>query len=297
MSKTIVITGASSGFGKGVAQELAAQSHNLVLAARREDLIVELAEEIKHSIAVPTDVANLEDMDHVFERAIAEFGHIDVWINNAGVGAIGPFDEIPLPDQVRVVETNLIGALNGSHIALRHFLERGEGILINVASIAGKIAMPYFGIYGATKSAILSLSASIRRELELRDQTKIHVCAVNPWAADTPFFEHSANYTGHSLRMPAIDDPRDVVNTIVGLVDDPQDEIDVSVQSRGSVVGSHLMPGLTELASAKMTHKYLMSDAPAARGTSGSVHQPMPTGTGIDGRVRERIEAENDQHG
>jgi short-subunit dehydrogenase len=293
MTRTIVITGASSGFGKGVAQELAAQGHNLVLAARREELVGEMVREFRHAIAVPTDVANMEDIEHLRDRALREFGQIDVWINNAGVGAIGAFVDIPLLDQVRVVETNLIGALGGSHVAMAHFLERGEGTLINVASIAGKIAMPYYAIYGATKSAVQSLSASLRRELELSGHDRIHVCVVNPWAADTPFFEHAANYTGHTLRMPAIDDPQDVIDAIVGLVDDPQDEVDVSIQSKASVTGSHLTPGLTEATSARMTHKYLMEDAPEAGTTSGAVHRPTPGGTGIGGHVRERIEAED----
>jgi short-subunit dehydrogenase len=297
MTRTIVITGASSGFGKGVAQELAAQGHNLVLAARREELIGEMVREFRHAIAVPTDVANMEDIEHVRDRALVEFGQVDVWINNAGVGAIGAFVDIPLLDQVRVVETNLIGALGGSHVAMAHFLERGEGTLINVASIAGKIAMPYYAIYGATKSAVQSLSASLRRELELSGHDRIRVCVVNPWAADTPFFEHAANYTGHTLRMPAIDDPQDVIDAIVGLVDDPQDEVDVSIQSKASVAGSHLTPGLTEAASARMTHKYLMEDAPEAGTTSGAVHRPTPGGTGIGGHVRERIEAEDHREG
>src|SRR5690606_8500101 len=177
MTRTIVITGASSGFGNGVAQVLAGQEYNLVLAARREDLIAEPAEEIKHSIAVPTDVASIDDMRHVHDRAIAEFGHIDVWINNAGVGAIGPFTEIPLEDQIRVVETNLIGVLNGSYLAMQHFREHRRGTLINIASIAGKVAVSYYGIYDATKSGVQFLSSSIRQELKQHgEDDDIHVC-------------------------------------------------------------------------------------------------------------------------
>lgn len=91
MAKTIVVTGASSGFGKGVAQRLAEQGHNLVLAARRGELLEELAREIGHAIAVPTDVANPDEVHYLGERAIAEYGRIDVWINDAGVGTIGRF--------------------------------------------------------------------------------------------------------------------------------------------------------------------------------------------------------------
>lgn len=281
MAKTVVITGASSGFGKGVAQALAAQGHNLILAARREDLINELADEIKSAIAIPTDVARSEDIQHVYERAIAEFGHIDVWINNAGVGATGPFQDIPLEDQIRVVETNLIGVLNGSHVAIRHFLERNKGTLINIGSIAGKVAVPYFAIYGATKSAVQFLSSSIRQELEESGKDDIHVCLVNPWATATPYWEHSANYTGHELRMPMIDGPQDVIDTIVDLLENPKDEIDVSVQLKGAALGSHITPGLTEDAATKMVHAAIMKQAPEAVDTSGSLHEPMQSGRGV----------------
>jgi short-subunit dehydrogenase len=289
MSRTIVITGASSGFGKGVARELAACGHNLVLAARREELITELADTLTKAIAVPTDVACIEDIEHVRNRALAAFGQIDVWINNAGVGAIGSFTDIPLYDQIGVVQTNFTGTVNGSWVAMQHFIERGEGTLINIASIAGKIAMPYYGVYGAAKSAVQFLSSSIRQELALNGHDGIHVCVVNPWATDTPFWQHAANYTGHELQMPMIDDPRDVINAIVDLIDNPKDEVNVSVQMKASALGRHLAPGLTENAAARLAHKYLMEDAPEGRNTSGSVHEPMTVGTGIEGGIRERM--------
>lgn len=285
MVRTIVITGASSGFGKGVAKRLAAQEYNLVLAARREELITELAEETKRSIAVPTDVASVDDMQHVYDRAVAEFGHIDVWINNAGVGAVGPFQDIPLEDQIRVVETNLIGALTGSHIAIRHFLARGAGTLINISSIAGKVAVPYYAIYGAAKSAVTFLSASIRQELEQNGNDSINVCVVNPWASATPFWEHAANYTGHALQMPMVDEARDVVDAIVDLIDNPKDEVDVSVQMKASTLGSHIAPGLMEDAAARMIHASIMEQAPEAGNTSGALHKPMASGRGVDAEV------------
>lgn len=191
------------------------------------------------------------------------------------------------------METNLIGALNGSYVAMQQFVEHGEGTLINVASVAGKVAMPYFAIYGGTKSAILSMSASIRRELELNGQENIHVCVVNPWATDTSFFEHGSNYTGHSLRMPMIDDPEIVVDAIVGLIDDPKDEVDVGVKSKDTTLGSHLAPGLTEAASAKLIHHTLMEEAPPAGVTSGSVNEPVAAGTEVEGYTRERITEED----
>ena len=293
MAKTIVITGASSGFGKGAARRLAEQGHRLVLAARRDNLLHELERELPDAISVPTDVSKPDEVQRLADRAIEAYGGIDVWINNAGVGGIGAFTEIPLEDQIALVQTNLVGALVGSHVSLRHFLERGSGTVINVGSVAGKVAMPYYAIYGATKSGVLFMSASIRRELELQERKDIHVCAVNPWATDTPFWEHASNYTGHTLRMPAIDDPEIVVDAIVDLIDNPKDEVEVGVKTRGSSLGSHLAPGVTEAASARMADKYLMEDAPESGTTSGAVHEPMSSGSGVEGNARERIAEED----
>lgn len=294
MIRTIVITGATSGLGKGVALKLAEGDVNLVLAGRRGEELERTAAECGHgSIAVPTDVADPEAMVRLAETAISRFGHFDVWINNAGVGVIGRFDEIPLEDHRRVIETNLLGTIGGSHAAIRHFRERGAGTLINIASAAGKIAQPYFSSYCASKFGILGLSAAIRQELAVNGEDGIKVCTVDPWAADTPFFEHAGNYTGRSLRMPMMQDPQGIVDAIAGLVDDPKDDLDVSVLVKASTLSSHFAPGLTEAMAAKMVHKELFEDAPPAPTTSGSLHQSPPIGTGVEGGNRERIARED----
>lgn len=295
MSRTIVITGPTSGFGKGVALALADEETNLVLAARREEALAATAAECGHgALAVPIDVADPEAVARLAEIAISTFGGIDVWINNAGVGVLGRFDEIPLEDHRRVIETNLLGTLHGSYAAIRHFRERGAGTLINIASAAGKIAQPYFSSYSASKFGILGLSAAIRQELAVNGEDAIKVCTVDPWAADTPFFQHAGNYTGRSLRMPLMQGPEGIVEAIVGLIDDPQDDLDVSVLVKASTLSSHLAPGVTEAMSAKLVHKTLIEDAPASAGdTAGSVHESLPVGTTVEGGNRDRIARED----
>jgi len=295
MAKTVVITGTTSGFGKGVALKLAEGDYNLVLAARRgEELERTAAECGERAVAVTADVGERADVERLAETAISRFGQIDVWINNAGVGVLGRFDEVPLEDHERVIRTNLLGAIHGSYVALRHFRSRGAGNLINIASTASKVAHPYFASYCASKFGVLGLSASIRQELEVNGEDAITICTVHPWAVDTPFFEHAGNYTGHSPRMPLMQEPEKTVDAIVGLVEEPQDDLDVSVLVKGSVLSSHLAPGLTEMMTAKMIHKTLMEDAPASAGdTSGSLHESLPVGTTVAGGNKERIARED----
>jgi len=292
VSRTIVITGASSGFGKGVARRLSAQGHNLVLAARRKHLLDDLARECPNAIAVTTDIGDPDDVENLAQAALAKFNRIDVWINNAGVAAIGRFDEIPVEDHLRVLRTNLDGTLVGSHVAVRHFRRFGSGTLINVASLLGKTPAPYYGSYCASKYGVLGLSASLRQELRAYGERDIHVCTVIPMAADTTFYEHAANYTGHTLHPYPITDAENVVQAIVGLIETPRDEVTVGMAATAGVLSQQLLPWLTESVTGVVTHQLQMERAPEAPPTSGNLHAPVEIGTGVTGGTRARIAAE-----
>jgi short-subunit dehydrogenase len=117
-------------------------------------------------------------------------------VNNAGVGAIGRFEDVPLEDHVKVIETDLLGTMYGSYFAIRQFREQNAGILINIASVLGKVPSAYYASYAAAKHGVVGFSAVLRQELAQDKVEDIHVCTVLPTSFDTPFFEHSANYTG-----------------------------------------------------------------------------------------------------
>lgn len=286
--KVIVITGASSGFGKGSALAFAAKRADVVLAARRDQLLEQLARECEsaggRALAVPTDVSQEKEVAHLAEAAVAEFGRIDVWVNNAGAGALGRFEDIPLADHVKVIETDLLGTLYGSYCAMRQFRVQNSGILINVSSVIGKIPSPYFSSYAAAKHGVVGLSASIRQELGEEKIETIRVCTVMPTSFDTPFFEHAAQYTGHEASpIPPTYNPKDVVDTIVGLVTDPKDEVTVGTAAKVFNFAHHLFPGAVEAMMARQTRKSEFDKAERGEVTSGSLHEPMTTGTGVKG--------------
>lgn len=290
---TVVITGASSGFGRGVALRLAELGWNLVLAARRTAPLEQLAAECGNAIAVTTDVANPGDVEKLARAAIAKFNRFDVWINNAGVAALGPFERIPLEDHLRVLQTNLAGTLIGSHVAMRHFRERGSGTLVNIASMLGRTPSPYYASYCASKYGVIGLCDALRQELAAQDNAAgIRVCAVLPMAADTPFFDHAANYTGHTLQPFPITDAEEVVDAIVGVVHAPQDEVTVGLSATAATIAERLSHTLTHGATSAVTQLLQMNTAPEAPDEHGNLHRPVAIGTGVHGSILQRLDME-----
>ncbi|CAM3974979.1 SDR family NAD(P)-dependent oxidoreductase [Bordetella bronchialis] len=294
--KTFVVTGASSGFGRGVALELASQGANVVLAARRVTVLEEVAEEVRTRGGVPlvvaTDVGRQEDVRRLADAAVSRFGAIDVWINNAGVLAIGRFEDIPVEDHARLVQTNVMGVIYGSHAAMRLFRAQGRGVLVNVGSAESVVPLAYHASYSASKAAVLGLGRALDQEIRLGGERDIHVATVLPWAADTPVSEHAANYSGRTPRLISMDDPQTVVDAIVWVSIHPQDTLPVGWKARGVYVMHHLLPGTTESIAADMAHREQMEKAPPAPATGGALYRPLPAGTGVDGgnRARQRME-------
>ncbi|HEX8341386.1 MAG TPA: SDR family NAD(P)-dependent oxidoreductase [Tepidisphaeraceae bacterium] len=294
--KVVVVTGASSGFGKGVALKMADEGAQVVLAARRTGPLDEVARDVTArggtALVVTTDVAREEDVAKLAQATIDKFGRIDVWINNAGVGAIGRFDEIPLAEQIRVVHTNLNGVIHGSYFAMRQFRKQGAGTLINIGSVDSKVPLAYMATYNATKHGVLGLTNTLHEELRLSGEKNIHVSTVMPWAADTPFWDHAANYTGKKPRNALMDDPNKVIDAIVATAKQPKKEVNVGYKVGMAALSKRLAPDTTDALASDVYAKELNKASPTTN-SPGAVNEPMPTGTGIDGGVRDRKKAED----
>jgi short-subunit dehydrogenase len=294
-NKTVVVTGASSGFGRGIATRLAASRANVVLVARSADALDELAREVGgNTLVVPADVGRSDDVARIARAAVDRFGRIDVWINNAGVGALGRFEDIPLEDQLRLVNVNVDGVIMGSYHALRQFRNQGSGTLINIGSVEGRVPVPYQATYVATKHAVVGLGAALNQELRLANLKNIHVVTVNPWATDTPFFVHAANYTGRSPRSILLDPPEKVVDAVIGAILKPGDpEIAVGYKAKTAQASERITRTVTEAATAALYHHAQMEEPPAAPLTSGILHEGAASGgANVSGGNAVRIAAE-----
>jgi hypothetical protein len=154
------------------------------------------------------------------------------------------------------------------------------------------VPLAYQASYAVSKAAVLSLSRSLNEELRLTKQADIKVATIMPWAVDTPWWTHAANYTGHQPRMMAMDDPEIVIDAIVRACTDQDKEMPVGLTAHASNISHRLFPDLTERLSANIADREVKKAWPAPT-TTGSIYEPMAEGAGIGGGIRERMKQED----
>jgi NADP-dependent 3-hydroxy acid dehydrogenase YdfG len=161
--RVAVITGASSGIGEATARALAADGYRVALLARRAERVEALADELGDgAIAAPADVTNREALVVAARRVQDELGPAHVLVNNAGVMLLAPFGSDQREDYRRMIEVNLLGAITATEVFLDQLKASGEGDIVNISSVAGRVARPTNGVYAATKFGLNGWSESLR---------------------------------------------------------------------------------------------------------------------------------------
>ena len=192
-----LVTGASSGIGEATARALAAEGASVAIAARRRDRLEALAERIgggSKVLVLETDVTDEDQARAMVDRTVSELGRLDTLVNNAGVMLLGPIVDAPIEEWRRMVQLNVLGLLYCTHTALPHLLRAAEddprhvADVVNVSSVAGRVARQGSGVYNATKFGVVAFSESLRQEVTERH---VRVSIVEPGAVMTELATHN----------------------------------------------------------------------------------------------------------
>ena len=217
-----MITGASKGIGKATAFAFAAAGAKVVLAARTREPLEQVAVKLKEggaeALAVPTDVTNVDAVKQLIQQTLDVYQHVDILINNAGIGHFGPVVDFEPDDWDAVLNSNLKAVYLCAKYALPSMLEQGSGQIVNVLSIAAKVAFGASSAYCAAKAGALALTKVLASEVR---QQNIRVTAVLPGSVHTPFWDDVPEPPDFEQMLT----PKHVADTIVSICQQPPDMV------------------------------------------------------------------------
>jgi len=285
--RTIVVTGASSGIGRAVAHRLAARADRLVLVSRSRESLEVVAGECRARGAAdvvlePADVADVDAVEALVERAVARSGLLDGVVHSAAVLAYGRFTDIPADVFDRILDTNVTGTANVARAALRVFQRQGAGSLVVLGSVLGKIATPTMSSYCTSKWAVHGLVRTL--QIEARRTPGVSVSLVSPGGVNTPIYDQAGSYTGHPGHPPPpVSSPERVARRVVSALDHPTRETGVGPANPVMVLGSRLLPGVFDRLVGPLMSVLGQSRARVPAGP-GNVVEPRPEGEAVRGR-------------
>lgn len=227
--QVIFITGATSGIGLSILHRAVEQGAKVFFTARNEDELQRIQDEMRHkgynTAYAVVDVAEIDQIQFAVDQCLQTFGHIDTFINNAGITIYGRLMDTTIEEAKRLFDTNFWGVVNGCKVAVPVMRERG-GAIINIGSVLSNIALPIQGIYSASKHAVKAYTDTLRREL-LAEKSPLQVTLVMPSAIDTPYPEHARSHIGEPVHTPPVYSPEVVAKAVLKCAVKPTREMGV----------------------------------------------------------------------
>jgi len=248
--QVVVITGASQGIGRETALQLATHGASVVLAARNQEALRELAAEVERlggmAETVITDVAEYDQVERLAQRAVERFGRIDTWVNNAAVSIYATAEQLEPDEMDRLVRVNLLGQMYGSKAAIVHMKPRRRGTIINVGSALSERAIPLQSAYVASKHGVQGFTEALRLEL-IHENAGIDVVLILPSSINTPLFNFARSKLGvQPMPVPPVYEPRVVAEAICHAAEHGGREIVVGGWGKLLIAGQWLSPSLVD---------------------------------------------------
>jgi NAD(P)-dependent dehydrogenase (short-subunit alcohol dehydrogenase family) len=275
--QVVVITGASSGIGRETALRLADKGARVVVSARREEPLDDLAAQIKSqggdAVSIPADVSVYEEVESLARDAVSTYGRIDTWVNNAGVLLVSEFEKADLGEARRVFDVNFWGEYHGCKAVLPVMKLQGSGTIINVTSVTAKRPLPLMSAYSASKAAINGLSESLRAELA---DSGVELCIVMPATIDTPLYEHARSKEGAAPKAaPPIYPPSEVAKAIEMCAVSPRRMVYAGPAGQMFAVSNYLAGGVLDKVLGAVRRPAILTRRPEAPRGEDNLERPM----------------------
>jgi short-subunit dehydrogenase len=253
--KVVLVTGASMGIGEAIARVLAAQGAKVSLAARSADKLHAVASSLPaECFVIQTDMSKPAEARAMVSKTVEHFGRIDILVNNAAVGMYASVAEMNPEQFEHLVATNWTGPVHAIQAAIPHMKKQGGGQIINISSVAGKVAIPWMGAYCGSKFALNALSDSLRMELKPHN---IHVLTVCPGRVQTPFPDNAyRDFATRPLNPGGISAER-VARAVLRASLNKKREIVVPASNRPFAWFHFFLPGLVDRIMVKVLQSYM----------------------------------------
>jgi short-subunit dehydrogenase len=263
-NKIAVVTGASSGIGRAIARAFAAEGAKVALIARDWLALEDVASGIRstggEAMVLPLDVSEAAAVTAAADRVVAQWGRIDVWVNDAMVSVFAPVADTTPEEYRRVTEVNYLGYVHGTLAALKHMRPRNAGVIVQIGSAVAYRAIPLQSAYSASKAAIRGFTDSLRSEL-IRERSRIKITHLQLPAVNTPQFEVVRNkLPAHPHPVPPIYQPEAIAAVAVRAVLRPRREIWIGWSAIEAIVGQRLIPRFLDRYLARHAWKSQMTE-------------------------------------
>jgi len=290
--KTVVVTGASAGLGRAIAEAFGKRGDRVALLARDPDRLDEAADAVAaaggRALAIPTDVSEVTDVEAAADLEEAELGPIDVWVNNAMVAVFGRFRDAAPEEFQRVTDVTYHGCVNGTRAALARMVPRNQGTVVQVGSALAYRGIPLQSAYCGSKHAIKGFTESVRCEL-LHDRSDVHITMVQMPALNTPQFDWAVNHMPRRPQpVPPIFDPEVGAAAVVLASEGRRREYWVTWPTIRAVFGNRVLPGVLDRMLAIVGEDGQQTSEPADPSAPTNLWKAVPGDYGAHGRFGDR---------